>query len=171
SARRSLPRFICRLFQRLRLRVIGVGCPVVARIVAFLHALLIDVLYHSDAELTCPPVPESDHLPELPGRIDMQERERRLFRIERLQRQVKHHRAVLADGIQHDRVLTFRSHFAYDIDRLSLELIKVRQVCHGYNSFTNGYCSVTVYPFHDNLHNVSVPMETPVFPGYGLWYN
>src|SRR5699024_2032126 len=124
-----------------------------------------------DPELPCPPVTEFDHLPELPGRIDMQEREWRLFRIERLQRQVKHHRAVLADGIQHDRSLTFRSHCADDMDRLSLELIKVRYGCHGYNSFTNGYCNVTVYPFHDNLHNVSVPMETPVFPGRGLWYN
>jgi hypothetical protein len=36
-------------------------------------------------------VAELDHLAELPGGVDVQQRERRLARIERLHRQVQHH--------------------------------------------------------------------------------
>src|SRR5699024_8152341 len=93
----------------------------------------------------------------------MQERERRLFRIECLQRQVQHDRAVLADGIQHDRVLTFRSHFPDDIDRFRLELVEVRQVCHGYNSFTSGYCNVKCIPFMITYMTVEYQRKHPFY--------
>ena len=73
-------------------------------------------------------VAERDHLAELPGRVDVQERERRLRRIERLHRQVQHHRAVLADRIEHHRPLALGDDLAHDVDALGLEALKMREL-------------------------------------------
>ena len=59
---------------------------------ALAHAVLVDVDQKIDAEIGRHLVAEGDHLPELPGRVDMQERERRLGRIEGLHRQMQHAR-------------------------------------------------------------------------------
>ena len=53
-------------------------------------------------------VAERDHLAELPAGVDVQQRDRRLARRERLQQQVQQHRAVLADRIQHHRIAEAR---------------------------------------------------------------
>ena len=49
----------------------------------------------------------------------------RLRRVERLQRQVQHHRAVLADRVEHHRLLALGDRLAQDLDALGLEALKV----------------------------------------------
>ena len=51
------------------------------------------------------PVAELDHLAELVGRVDVQQRERNRPGIERLLRQPQQHRRVLADRVEHHRPL------------------------------------------------------------------
>jgi len=57
----------------------------------------------------------------------MHEREGRPGGVEGLQREVEHHRAVLADGIEHHWVLGLGDHLAHDVDGLRLELFEVGQ--------------------------------------------
>jgi hypothetical protein len=42
---------------------------------------------------------------------------------------MQHHRAVLADRIEHDRTLALRRHFPQDVDAFGLEALKVSQGC------------------------------------------
>ena len=65
-------------------------------------------------------VAKADHVAEFPCRIDVQQRERWRRRMERLQRQTKHHRGVLADRIQHDRAIAGCDHLAHDEDGFRL---------------------------------------------------
>jgi hypothetical protein len=58
----------------------------------------------------------------------MEERERRLRRVERLLREVQHRAAVLADRVEHHRPLGDRDDLAHDVDRLGLEPLQVREV-------------------------------------------
>ena len=62
-----------------------------------------------------------DHLAKLISGVDMQQRERDLAGIESLLRQPHHHRRVLADGIQHHRLLKLRRHLANDVNALGFE--------------------------------------------------
>ncbi len=68
-----------------------------------------------------------DHLAKLPRRVDVHQREGRLGRVERLQRQLDHHGRVLADRVQHDRILELRGHLADDVNALGLQLLQMRQ--------------------------------------------
>ena len=77
-------------------------------------------------------VSEFDHLAKLPGCVDMQEPERRLCRIERLQRQMQHHCAVLADGIEKHGIFGFGRDLAKNLHRLGLKQVE------------SGYASVLV---------------------------
>ena len=61
-------------------------------------------------------------------RVDVQEREGRRARVERLPGQVQHHRRVLPDRVQHHRVLGLRHHLPDDVHRLGLEPVEVCQV-------------------------------------------
>ncbi len=56
-----------------------------------------------------------DHVPELPGRVDVHQRERERRRRERLLGEAQHHRAVLADRVEHHRVLELGDGLAQDI--------------------------------------------------------
>ena len=47
--------------------------------------------------------------------------------MKRLHRQPHHHRRVLADRVQHHRVLELGRHLADDVDALGLELLQMRQ--------------------------------------------
>ena len=49
--------------------------------------------------------------------------------IERLHREVQHHRAVLADRIQHHRLVALRNDLAHDVDALGLQPLKMGQAC------------------------------------------
>ena len=93
---------------------------------ALADALLILVLEHREAVFFRLRVAERDHLVELPRRVDVQERKRRFLRIERLEREMHHDRAVLADGIEHHRLFTLGRHLADDVDGLRLERIEMR---------------------------------------------
>lgn len=63
---------------------------------------------------------------ELPRRVDVQERERRLLRVKGLEGKMHHDRAVLADGIEHDWFLGFGRNLSNDVDGLGLECIEMR---------------------------------------------
>ena len=115
-----------RLLERLRLHDIGVGRAVVEGVDALANALLILVLEHRETIFFRLRVAERDHLVELPRRVDVQERKRRFLRIERLEREVHHDRAVLADGIEHHRLLRLSRHLADDVDGLCLKRIEMR---------------------------------------------
>ena len=73
-------------------------------------------------------VPEADHFPELPGRVDMQEWEGRLGRVEGLHGQMQHHRAVLADRIEHHRLFALGDHLPHDVDGLGFEAGQMGQM-------------------------------------------
>ena len=70
-------------------------------------------------------VAERDHLAELPGRVDVQERERQPAGMKRLHGQADHDRRILADRIEHDRILELGRHLTDDVDALGLELTEV----------------------------------------------
>ena len=57
----------------------------------------------------------------------MRKRKRWLAGIECLQRQVQHHRRVLADGIQHDGAFKFGGDFADDVDAFRFQEFEVGQ--------------------------------------------
>ena len=81
--------------------------------------VLVDKQFHSG--ISSGPVAQFIHGPEFPGRIDMQQRERRRRRKKRFLRQMQHHRTVLADGKQHDRVLGTCRHFTHDVNGLGFK--------------------------------------------------
>ncbi len=66
-----------------------------------------------------------DHVAELPERIHVQQRKRRLRGKERFHRQVQHHAGVFPDRIQHDRVAELGGYLAHDADRFGLETLQV----------------------------------------------
>ena len=70
-------------------------------------------------------VAELDHLPEFPGRVDMQERKRRLGRIERLHGEVQQDRGILADRIEHHRLGERRGDLAENMDRLGFKAVEM----------------------------------------------
>ena len=53
----------------------------------------------------------------------MQQRERDFAWKERLLGEPDHHRGILADGVQHHRVLEFCRNFAYDLNALGFEQV------------------------------------------------
>ena len=71
-------------------------------------------------------VAEGDHVAEFPLGIDMQQRERRLGRIEGLHGEMKHHRRILADRVQHHRIAALRRNLADDVDALGLKALQMR---------------------------------------------
>ena len=79
------------------------------------------------AVLAAERVAKRDHVAELPARIDVQQRERQRARVERLHGEPHHDRRVLADRVQHHRVLELGRHLADDVDALGLELLQMRQ--------------------------------------------
>ena len=67
------------------------------------------------------------HVAELPRRIDVQQRERQRAGEERLLRQVQHHRRILADRIEHHRLVGLGDRLAQDVDALGLEPVEMGQ--------------------------------------------
>ena len=70
-------------------------------------------------------VAELNHFMELIARIDVQQGERDFAGKERLLGQPDHNRRVLADGIQHHRVLKFGGDFANDLNALGFEQVQM----------------------------------------------
>jgi hypothetical protein len=71
------------------------------------------------------PVAELDHLPELVGGVDVQQREGDRAGVERLLRQPQQDRRVLADRIEHHRPFELGHHFAHDVDALGFQRAQV----------------------------------------------
>ena len=78
-------------------------------------------------------IAKSDHLAELPGGIDMQQRKRKPTGIERLLGKVQHHRAVLANRVHHHWVFALCDDLAQDVNALCFKSRKMGQ-CHGFPS-------------------------------------
>jgi hypothetical protein len=119
---------IQRRLQRLGFHNVGIGI-VIEGVDAARHTVLIDPLDELQTECFRLSIPEGDHLPELPGRVHMQQRERRLARREGLHRQMQHHRTVFADRIEHHGLLGFGGHFPYDMDAFGFEPLQMGQSC------------------------------------------
>ena len=106
-----------RLPQGLGLHHVGVhlraGCN---RRYAPPNAVLVDVDDEVEAEPARRGVAKGDHLAKLPGRVDMQQGERRLGRMEGLHRHVKHHARVFADRIQHNRIAHLCDNLAHYVN-------------------------------------------------------
>jgi len=83
-----------------------------------------------EAELARMAVAKLDHLPELVSGVDVQERKRRLLRMEGLLREAQHDRGVLADRIQHDRALELGHDLAEDVNALRFQRTQVIVLCH-----------------------------------------
>ncbi len=120
--------FVERLLQRLRLHDLGVKLRTVReRPDAHLDPLGIDVFDELQAPFLDDVVAELDHLAELPGRVDVEQREGRLRRIEGFHRDMQHRHGVLADRKQHHRLFAFRDSLAHDVDALRLEPIEMAE--------------------------------------------
>ena len=117
------------LLQGLGLHDVGVERGAVVQWVdVLLDPLGVDVDQQIHPGLLGHVVPEVVHRLELPAGVDVQEREGRRARVERLPGQVQHHRRVLPDRVQHHRVLGLRHHLPDDVHRLGLEPVEVGQV-------------------------------------------
>ena len=84
-----------------------------------------------DAELAGVLIAKGDHLAEFVTGIDMQERKRNGPGIEGLLRQPQHDGRVLADGVEHHRLLKLGRHFAEDVDALRLQHLEMAQLRSG----------------------------------------
>ena len=117
------------LLEGLGLHDVGVDAtPVDERAHALLDALLVRVDDEVESELLRRVVPELDHLPELPRRVDVEEREGQVARRERLPGEVEHDARILADRVHHHGSLEARGDLADDVDRLGLEGLQVREL-------------------------------------------
>ena len=121
-----------RLLQALRLPDVGMDRGAMREgIDAHRQRLGIDVDDQVEAELLGHLAAKLDHFAELPRRVDVEQREGRLRRMERLHGEVQHHRAVLADRVEHHRPLALGDGLAHDVDALGFEPLQVRQCLHG----------------------------------------
>ena len=120
--------FVQRLFQAFGLHHLGMQRRAgIERIDAALHAVLIDMDDQIETQPLRRLVTERDHLPELPGGVDMQQRKWRLGGIERLHRQMQHDRGILADRIEHDRLLELSYHLSHDEDAFGLQMLQMAE--------------------------------------------
>ena len=90
------------------------------------------VLVHDevDARLGCDLVAERVHVAKLPRRIDVEQRKGQRAREESLLREVEHHRRILADRIEHHRLVRLGDRLAQDMDALGLEPVEMGQLLH-----------------------------------------
>ncbi len=126
TERRVEPPLVERLLEALRLPHVGVHRgSVVERVDAHRDAfgVLVDEQLHP--RLGCHLLPHLVHRLELPGGVDVQERERRNRRVEGLAGQLEHDRAVLADRVQHHRSLALGDRLPHDLDAFGLEPLQV----------------------------------------------
>src|SRR5581483_3889441 len=115
--------------EALGLHHVGVDDrPAVERVDAAREPFLVDVHEQVEAVLGGHLRAEAVHVLELPRRVDVEERERRRRGMEGLAREVQHDRAVLADRVEHHRVLRLGDDLAHDVDRLRLEPLQMSEV-------------------------------------------
>ena len=115
-----------RLLERFRLHHVGVdGRSVRERPDAGAQAVLVGVDDQVETEFGGATIAKRDHFLEFPGRVDMEKRKWRLRWPERLQGKVQHHRAVLADRVQHHWFRELRDDLAHNVDALGFKLRKM----------------------------------------------
>ena len=90
-----------------------------------LHPVLVDVDDQIEAKPARRFVAEGDHLAELPGRIDVQQRKRRLGRIEGLHRHMKHDARIFADRVEHHGIAHLSDNFPHDVNGLGLQPLEM----------------------------------------------
>jgi hypothetical protein len=83
-------------------------------------------------------IAELDHLFELVGRVDVQQRKRNRSWKKRLLRQAQQDRRVLADRVQHHRALELGDDLAHDVDTFGFE----RPQMIGGRGRIRGFCQV-----------------------------
>ena len=120
--RRIVAAGVERLPQSLRLHDVGIARGAVIEGVDVVGQAL-GVRVHDQLEpvLLRHPVAEGDHLAELPGRIDVEHRERDAAGKERLASQVQQDARILADGVHHHRLLEACGHLAEDFDAFGFQ--------------------------------------------------
>jgi hypothetical protein len=113
-----------RLLQSLGLPQVGVHAAVIERVDPARQRLgiAVDQQFHSRRRRR--PLAQFVHRLELPSRIDMEQRERRCRREERLLREMQHYCRILADRIQHHRTHRLGDDFAQDVDAFGLETLE-----------------------------------------------
>ena len=117
AERRVVAPDIERLAKRLGLHHLGMDLrPGRDRRHASFDPVLIDVDDEFDPKPARCLVAEGDHLPELPGRVDVKQRERRLGGMKRLHRHVQHDARVFADRIKHNRIAHFCDNLTHYVD-------------------------------------------------------
>ena len=123
------------LLESLGLHHVGVlGAAVGERVDALGDAVRVDVGDQVQAHFLDHPIAEPVHLLEFPAGVHVHHREGQLAGEEGLAGQVQHDRGILADRVQHHRVIELGGHLADDVDAFRLQLFQVRQfVDHGYS--------------------------------------
>src|ERR1700681_4469091 len=103
-----------RLLQSLRLPDVGMdGGAVREGVDPPLNGLGIDVNDQLQAELSHPCIAKFVHFSKLPGRVHMEQWERRFRGEERLDRQMQHDRTVFAYGVKHYGLLAFGNRLSH----------------------------------------------------------
>ena len=117
-----------RLLERERLHHVGVERRAGRdRVDAVSYALLVDMHGEVDAEPFRGGVAERDHVAELPGRIDVEQRKRQAARAECLDRKVQQHARILADRVKDGRAFEFGRGFAQDVNGFGLQPREMRR--------------------------------------------
>ncbi|MCY1417787.1 hypothetical protein D9M71_333280 [compost metagenome] len=129
------------LLEALGLHDVGVlGTAVGEGVDALGDTLRIHVSDQVQAQLLDHLVAEAVHLLEFPLGVDVHDRERQLAGEERLAGEMQHHGGILADRVQHHRVIELGGHLTNDVDALRLQLFQMRQfVDHGYSREYRSY--------------------------------
>ena len=117
-----------RLLQPLRLHDIGVdGRAVRERVDALRDTVRVRMHDQLQVVLLRDLLAQFVHRLEFPERVDVQQGKRQRGRIERLERDVQHRGAVLADRIQHHGLVAFGDHLAHDLDAFGFQTLQVRK--------------------------------------------
>jgi hypothetical protein len=121
-----------RLPQGLRLHHVSVDLRAVAhRPDAAGEPVRVGVDQQVEAQFLRAGVAEGDHLAELPRRVDVQQRERQPPGREGLEGEVQQHRGILADRVEHHRVLGLGDRLPEDVDALGLQPLEVAEAVGG----------------------------------------
>ncbi len=117
-----------RLFQTLGLHHVGVHRAAVGEGTdALRHPFGVHVHQQVQIHLLDHALAEAVHLAEFPAGVHMQHREWQAAGIEGLACQMQHDGGVLADGIQHYRVLELGGNLTDDVDAFGFQLFQMGQ--------------------------------------------
>ena len=119
-----------RLPQPLRLHHVGVDRRAMReRVDVHRQTFGIDVHDQLHTHFGGAAIAERVHVAEFPRRVDVEQRKRRPGGEERLDREVQHHGAVLADRIEHHRIVGLGDDFPDDVDAFRFEPLQIGE-CH-----------------------------------------